>query len=240
MIVVYSASRNLYPYLHPSIYSLVEHNPDVEKIYLLLEDKDYPDWCPKLPDCCEVIDVSGQKLFTKDGPNFKTKFTYLSLMRVCYTKLFPSIDKILQLDVDTIVTDSLKELWETDISDAYFAAVPEYLSCWNPYDCKTYYNAGVCLFNLKKLRDDKMDDKLIDFLNNNYAKYIDQDAINKFCSDQAVVLPVRFNETFVTGYTDSPAIVHYAGKRLWYKFGDSFVYRQEYLKKYMAQEIQGA
>lgn len=235
MIVVYSASRNLYPYLHPSIYSLVEHN-DVEKIYLLLEDATYPEYLPKLPDCCEVIDVSNQKFFDKSGPNFRTKFTYLSLMRVCYTKLFPNLDKILQLDVDTIVTDSLEDLWNTDISDSYFAAVPERLSEWNPYDCETYYNVGVCLFNLKKLREDKMDDKLINFLDNFWAKYIDQDAVNKFCSDEAVELPVRFNETFVTGYTSNPAIVHFAGKSRWYLCSED-MHRYEYLKKYMDPKI---
>ena len=38
MKVIYTASRNLYPYLYPSIISLLVHN-DVERIYLLLEDR---------------------------------------------------------------------------------------------------------------------------------------------------------------------------------------------------------
>ena len=53
------------------------------------------------------MNVSGQRFFPKDGANSKTNFTYMSLLRVCYTKMLPDIDKVLQLDVDTVVVDNI-------------------------------------------------------------------------------------------------------------------------------------
>ena len=232
MKVVYSASRNLYPYVYPTIISLLEHN-DVEKIYMFIEDDTFPVGLPKLPSECVLINVSDQKWFNYDGPNFRTKFTYLSLMRVMYAKIFKKLDKIIQLDVDTIVTDSLKPIWDIDISNAYFAAVPEHLTKYKPknFDLKgKYFNIGVAVFNLDKIREDKVDDVIIKDLNSEEYKYIDQDIWNKYGSDTAVELPVRFNETFVTGYTDNPAVVHFAGTRKWYE--NPKMKRHEYFDKY--------
>lgn len=233
MEVVYSASRNLYPYLYPSIISLLEHN-DVECIYLLLEDDRFPANLPKLPKECVIINISEQRWFETDGANFRTRFTYLSLMRATYSKLFRKVKKILQLDVDTIVTDSLQPIWDIDISNAYFAAVPEHLTKYEPdFDLKgKYFNIGVAVFNLEKIRKDKVDDKIIKDLNTIPFKYIDQDVWNKYGSETAVELPVRYNETFVTGYTDNPAVVHFAGKKNWYMSPED-MFRHEYLDKYL-------
>lgn len=232
MKVVYSASRNLYPYVYPSIISLLEHN-DVDKVYMFIEDDRFPKHLPTLPSECVLINVADQRWFDKTGPNFRTKFTYLSLMRVMYAKIFKNLDKIIQLDVDTVVIDSLKPIWDTDISDAYFAAVPEHLTKYKPknFDLKgKYYNIGVAVFNLDKIRADKVDDDIIEDLNNEEFKYIDQDVWNKYGSETAVELPVRYNETFVTGYTKDPAVVHFAGTKHWY--GNDEMKRHEYFDKY--------
>ena len=222
MICVYSASRNLYPYLKPAILSLLEHNEC--EVILLVEDDDIG---YELPDCCRCINVreSGQELF-RNSPNFGTAFTYLAMIRAAYSKWIDA-DRIIQLDVDTIVCDSLEEIWNVDMTDAHYAAVPEYKGRFKPYGEK-YYNVGVAVFNLKLIRETGMDSKLVNFLNTNRVPYIDQDAYNALC--KATDLPVRFNECFVTGYTDNPAVVHYAGIRNWWR--DKGGFRHEYYEKY--------
>ena len=228
MKVIYTASRNLYPYLYPSIISLLEHN-DVERIYLLLEDGRLPIHLPKLPKECAIIDVSEQRIFDYDGPNFRSKFTYLSMMRAAYTKVLRKLDKVIQLDCDTIVTDSLEEMWNTDLSNSYFAAVEEAENDHKPWGPK-YYNIGVAVFNLEKIRKDKVDDKVISLLNTKKLPFIDQDAWNIVGAETAVDLPVRFNETKFTGITDNPAIVHFAGVRDWYN--NHKMFRHKYIEKY--------
>ena len=153
----------------------------------------------------------------------------MSLMRVCYTKLFPDISKILQLDVDTIVVDNIDLLWDVDISDKYLAVNLEHEGKWKPYG-PNYPNVGVAMFNLDYMRKNRKDDELIFFLNNTKVPYIDQDAVARFCMDKFVDLPRRYTECSMVGFTEEPAIVHWAGIKNWqtgYRAS-----RREYLKKY--------
>ena len=114
---VYSGTRNLYADMVTAAKSLIA-NSSVEKVFFLIEDETFP---YELPEIIETMNVSGQRFFTKGGANFRTNFTYMSLLRVCYTKLFPDLDKVLQLDVDTIVCDSLKPIWEMDLTRKWIA-----------------------------------------------------------------------------------------------------------------------
>lgn len=222
---VYSGTRNLYSNMVTAAKSLIA-NSSIDKIYFLIEDDTFPEW---LPSQIETINVSGQKFFPNNGANFRTSFTYMSLLRVCYAKLFPDLDKILQLDVDTICVDNVDYLWEIKMGDKWFAAVVEDLGTYKPFGRK-YYNIGVAMFNLDYIRKDEIDERLIQYLNTVKVPYIDQDAWNRFGIGRDLALPVRYNECFVTGYTDDPAIVHFAGFKEWDK--NPNVARKEYIKHY--------
>lgn len=218
---VYTGTRNLYPSMVTSAKSLI-WNSSVEKIYFLIEDDAFPE---SLPDLIETRNVSGQTIFPPNGPNMKTKFTYMAMIRVCYTKLLPEVTgNILQLDADTVIVDNVDGLWNVDMAGKWFAAVRE-RTRQNPY-----YNIGVALFNLDAIRQDHADDFLINFLNTEEAEFVDQDAWNKFGIWKDVALKTRFNETWWTGFTDNPAIVHYAGEMEYRK--SPKVPRLEYAKKY--------
>ena len=153
----------------------------------------------------------------------------MSLLRVCYTKLFPDLEKVLQLDVDTVVVDNIDTLWDVDMTGKWFAACQEPLSTYKPYG-PVYYNIGVAMFNLEQIRKDEADERMIDFLNTVKVPYIDQDAWNRYGIGKAVDLEPRFNESFVTGYTEDPAIVHFAGIKNWQN--NLRASRREYLKKF--------
>ena len=221
---VYSGTRNLYPDMVTAAKSLTR-NSNVEKIYFLIEDDTFPE---KLPPHIETVNVSGQKWFPKTGANYRTSFTYMSLLRVCYTKLFPGLEKVLQLDVDTLAVDDVSALWDVDLTGKWYAAVEEVLSTYKPYGPK-YYNIGVAVFNLDQIRKEHADDQAINFLNTHQVPYIDQDAWSRFWR-RGVDLPTRYNESFVTGYTEEPAIIHFAGIKDWQHSPKAP--RREYLKKY--------
>lgn len=222
---VYSGTRNLYPDMVTAAKSLL-HNGGADKIFFLIEDDHFPEW---LPPHIETMNVSGQAFFPKNGANFKTSFTYMSLLRVCYTKLLPDLDKVLQLDCDTIVLDSLDELWNLNMNGKWFAAVEEHHSTYKPYG-PVYFNIGVAMFNLDQIRTDHADEACIRFLNTVKVPYIDQDAWNRYGVGKAIKLPVRYNETIVTGYTEDPAVVHFAGFKNWQN--NVRAPRREYLKRY--------
>lgn len=222
---VYSGTRNLYKSMVTAAKSLL-HNSSVDKVYFLIEDDHFPE---ELPPIIETRNVSGQTYFAKDSANWKTHFTYMSLLRVCYTKLLPELDKVLQLDVDTVVVDNIDALWDVNLDGKWFAAVDEKLSTYKPYGPK-YYNIGVAMFNLNQIRQDGADDRLIAFLNKNRVPYIDQDAWNGLGMGKDAEIPLRYNETVVTGFTDEPAVVHFAGFKEWQT--NPRASRREYLKKY--------
>ena len=126
--VVYSGTRNLYPAMRGAVLSLLEHNPDA-KVYIFAEDDELP-WTP--PCDHDILNVSGQTWFSPDNPNMRSQFTYMAMMRVCTADLIPD-DRVLQLDVDTIVCGSLRDLWETDLGGKWIGWCPERLSTFRPY-----------------------------------------------------------------------------------------------------------
>ena len=228
--VVYTGTRNLYEHMVTAAKSLMVNSP-VDKVYLLIEDDAFPF---PMPECVEVINLNDHMLFTRSSPNWQTQFSPYCLMRAATAKLLPKeLDRVLQLDVDTIVEDSLDELWEMDLTGKYFAAVPEYLGTFKPYG-PVYFNCGVMMLNLGEIRASGIDDKLIEMLETEWVPYIDQDAWNKLGADKAAVMPVRFNESFCCGYTNNPAIIHYAGHRDWMMNRNVPLY--SYLQKYRNEE----
>lgn len=225
---VYSGTRNLYPHMVTAAKSLVANSP-VERVWFLIEDEEFP---LEVPGIIQTMDVSEQGFFPRTCANIKTSFTYMSLLRVCYSKLFPDTGKILQLDVDTVVVDDIGALWELDMKDAWVAACPEVNSKFKPYGPR-YYNIGVAMFNLDQIRKDRVDTQAIQLLNSTELPYIDQDAWNLIANTNTIDLPARYNECYMVGFTDSPAIVHYAGSgNGWLEPGFSKAPRLEYLKRY--------
>lgn len=234
MIVFYTASRNLYLHLQPPIASLLDHNPDIEKIYVLCEDDDLG-W--DTPPQVECINVAGQTVFPADGPNYRTGFSYVTLSRAIIADLVPKKhDRIIQLDADTIINDSLQELWDMDIDGYWLAAVKENerhtQHAFEHIDPR-YFNVGVALLNLKQIRKDKVTPKLIEALNTIYMPWIDQDAWNLLGLPEGKILEltdVRWNESYMTGETDNPAIVHFCCVQRWWANHD--FHRREYWRKY--------
>ena len=225
---VYSGTRNLYPHMVIAAKSLIA-NSGVEKVYFLIEDNKFPD---KLPPLIETKNVSGQTWFPKDGPNMKSQFSYMALVRACYCKLLPdNLDTVLQLDVDTIVVDNVNKLLDMKMGRKWFAACDEpNNNYWRPFGNK-YYNVGVAMFNLKAIRRCGVDDTIIKFLNEEETPFVEQDGWNKFSTSQEVIdLDTRYNESVPTGYTDNPAIVHWAGFKNWWD--DPKAPRREYYRKY--------
>lgn len=208
-VAVYSGTQNLYPYMVTAAKSLLL-NSDVDKIYFLIEDDIFP---YKLPDEIECINVSGQTYFSPDGANMHSHFTYMSMMRATYSKLFPDLDRILSLDVDTIVDQDISDIWDLPIEDCYFAASSEPSRC---SDGKMYYNIGVCLFNLEKMRDG-MTDRIIEELNTHEHYWIEQDVLSDFCNGHVYDMPGMYNGTLFTVFKGDPKIIHYAAIKRWWE-----------------------
>ena len=218
-VVVYSGTRKVYPDMVTASKSLLAHTK-VDRLYFVTEDSKnkFP---IKLPDFFEVINVAEQQYFMPTCPNRNTHLTYMVLMRAAFHEIFPKEKVVLQLDCDTIVNGDISGIWDNyDISDYYFACVKEPSSCKGgkherPDISDEYFNMGVALMNLEKLRDGK-GDRLIRQLNYVRYKANEQDCINAWCKGKILELPSDYNASRDwTAPTDNELITHFAGIKEW-------------------------
>jgi len=201
---VYSGTRNIYENMLISAKSLLEHS-NVEKIYFLIEDDNFSYPLPKEIEC---INISNQKYFPKTGPNYDNILTYMVLLRAAYTKIFPQLDKILSIDIDTIVNENISDLWEIDLSNYYLAAVEERVLSEKE---GSYFNMGVVMLNLQKMREDKKDEELINAINTYWYRYKEQDCFNELLRGQVLILPPDYNCCIQANEPAHEKITHFAG-----------------------------
>lgn len=219
--VVYAGTENLYNAMRVSVTSLLVNN-DIDRVYLLIEHDSFP---YQMPDNVKVINVSNQKYFKPDGVNYKTRWTYMSLLRCALTKILPKNKRVLWLDCDTIVDGDISDIFNTDMAGMYFAGVRE------PGKSKgrTYINAGVLLINLEQIKKDGFDDRLINTLNTERLSLPDQDAINNLAQGKIIPIDGRFNYSPFTEETDRRTIYHYAA--------NAFFYTEKMFLKYRERKL---
>lgn len=216
---VYAGTRNVYQDMIPSMKSLLIHS-NVEKIYFLIEDEEFP---YELPPEVECINVSNQQWFSKENcPQMNNRCSYMVLLRVVFCQIFPHLDRILTIDNDTIVRENISELWDLDLDNYYIAG------CLEPKKStaiNTYINMGVAMINLKKWREDHLDEQLVENLKTYYYEEAEQTAINEVCQGHTLILDPMYNRNNYTFEMDgkqqivgNEKIIHYAAIKDWRKF----------------------
>ena len=173
------------------------------------------DKCP-ITDSCKHISVA----------------TYF---RFILPEILPNVDKILYLDCDICVTTSLYELYNTDIEEHYAAVVQDILdkeSC-ERLNLDRYFNAGVMLINLKKWREDNIEEKLFEYCEKFHRKivWVDQDVLNVILQDKLLFVDKKWNaQTSECANTydfnkiakNTPGIAHFISyKKPWSKVNNS-------------------
>lgn len=210
-IIVYSATRNLYKYLPMAIGSVFEYNPDAT-VLVIAEDS----YIDSLEDKrIKVINYNNiSEYLDPNGPNFGGHFTYMTLVRLCLSKFIMN-SRVLWLDVDTLVMDSLDELFEMDMTNKAVASVMEPKNLHMNGEVRPYINSGVSLFNLDYIREHKLDDKMIEMVNTVKSPYPDQDVINCICKGRIKYLHPKFNISPSTTNLFKPVILHFTFRKIW-------------------------
>ena len=205
-VAVYFGTRKVYPMMTPALKSMLAHTY-VDRVYFFIEDDAFPDM---LPDIVRIRNVSGQQYFKYNSPNYNTFFSYMVLLRAALPFMLPDEDKVLSIDNDTLVRRDIGSLFDTDISGHYYAAVQERYSIHG----KVYFNNGVSLMNLRKLRDDCVAEQIIHNLNMYKYRWAEQDAFNDLCRGHILNLPPHYNcaPNIIDGSDPSTcSIRHYCG-----------------------------
>lgn len=124
-----------------------------------------------------------------------------------YARLFMSriidegVSRILYLDTDIVVLDNLNDMWCVDLTNNpvggcldVFEGTESKTSIGLPPDYP-YINAGVLLINLDYWRENKLQDKFLQFLidHNGNVHHHDQGIINGVCNYSIKLLPPQYN-----------------------------------------------
>ena len=210
MNLLFASDDNYTPLLAVTLYSVLENNEkdfNNSNIYVL-DGGISSNNKQRIQSLCEEFDVETTLEFYKYdnleellGIKIKATRPLSSYARLFAASLLPKdIDKIIYLDSDALVVDSLKEVWQTNIEDYYFGAVYDVAPKYNnlyldlPEDWMQY-NAGFLLINLKRWRDDGLEQKFLDMIveKNGEVYNNDQGILNVICKNQIYTLPPHYN-----------------------------------------------
>ena len=142
-----------------------------------------------------AIKVDVTELYKQEiggSPNEGSYCTPYTLLRLLADKV-PGMpeDKLLYLDIDLMINDDILKLYDLDISDYEYAAAKDHygkkLIRWD------YINAGVLLFNMKKIKETGLLQKARDMINAKHMVFSDQSAIYN-CTTKKLILPQYFND----------------------------------------------
>lgn len=146
----------------------------------------------------DVSDLFREKLLK--GPNLYNKFyNYYVTVRLL-AHLVPEIpDKVIYLDADTIMNGDIRELWDIDIENYEIAGRRDM------YRITPYFNSGVMVMNMQKIRETGMLEKACEICTTKRIFcYLDMDALNMACTKRKII-DKKYNS-----YKHSPdCIVHH-------------------------------
>lgn len=150
-------------------------------------------------------DLSDLEELHRGGNTQYLAATTAALLKFKLAELFSDLDKILYLDGDIIVRDDLTALYGYELGDNYVAAVrdlPQVLyskqSLGEEISGRDYFNSGVMLLNLKKMRADNIKERLIE-TKRNYSdqSLMDQNIFNIVFKGAVLQLPFLYNACYI-------------------------------------------
>lgn len=179
------------------------------QITLIQLEQEFNDW----------ICASNNKL------NIYTPFAFLRL----FTDKIDSIpDKIIYLDTDIMINGNIKTLFDIDISNYELGVVKDRYG--NVFIRPKYFNSGMLLMNMKKIKETHLLDKVRDMCFKKKMAFPDQSALNKFCKNR-IYLPRKFNEQ---GKLRNDSVIHHFSKKIkWFP-----IFHTTNIKPWQIEDVQ--
>ena len=160
-----------------------------------------------------MVKVDVTELYEKEFaycPNEQAYCSPYTLLRL-FADIVPDMpDKLLYLDVDILFNRDIRLLYDIDITEYEYAAARDHYGKYllNP----NYINAGVLLFNMKKIRKTGLLEKSRKLIKEKKLVLAEQSAVYRSTTKKKM-LPQRFNDQkFLHKHT----VVRHFSKRLFY------------------------
>ncbi len=208
--VAYHSSDLFAPILGTSIASLLVNNQEMDEINIyVIQDNISIENIKKLENLTAEY---GRKIYFIAMPDIdellglkliraSDRWQFFSFCRLYLDKLLPkTVHKILYLDSDVLVVDSLLELWNLDLKEYCAAGVidclgEKYYKALKINQNANYCNSGVLIEDLDKWRNYEIGDKVVEYVKlfNGYMYFVEQTALNGALQDNIYILHPRYN-----------------------------------------------
>ncbi len=214
MNIVYAANDSYARHLGASMCSLFDRNRECRFITVYVMSLGLSE--DSIRNLNQIAKQYGRKLVITEMGDLKERFYFevdtggydISIMsRLFMGEILPQeIERVLYLDCDTIVAQSLKKLWDMELDGKLMGAVMEptiYEAVKESIGLQEkdpYFNSGVLLVDLRQWRASNAQKRLLDFWEEKGGKLFasDQDVLNGALKGEILSLPPRYN--FFTNY----------------------------------------
>lgn len=245
MNIAVALNQKYFYYTYVMLTSLFENNKDSSvRVFVLHSDLDdesisaFSDLAAQYKGEVQAILID-RTFFPKDLP-FNEQWSLEMYYRLMLPDILPhDVDRILYIDVDTIVNQSIREFYETDFEEKYFVVCRD-IPAEKLNDIRRqetfrflfeqgnyYFNSGVMLWNIQALRgkyhlrdyletakalEGKLvapDQDILNYVHWEHVKYADETRYDLFAR-------VASNEGFTyEKVKNETAIIHFAGTKPW-------------------------
>lgn len=201
---LYTCDKNYFPHMYTSLYSLLLHHQDCFTTINIIEDGFSESEYSKINGLNKLFKSTKINIYpisiVSNLINYyeipKWSGTDIANARLFAGEIFSGIDKLLYIDSDTLILNSLKDLFNKNYDYPVNAVreleIPLHFKSAN---VRNYYNSGVLMFNLESLR--KMDylSVISDTLKDNQIPLLfpDQDILNLTLRDKIGDLTPDYN-----------------------------------------------
>ena len=209
--VLYCADQNYFPYVMVSLRSLLVNSQKSDEFFVHFfvdnDDASSHPWFVKLQSefvfQCHFYNLSNFDALS--AVSHQGYYSPYACARLFLHELLPDhVNKVLYLDVDTLVLRDLESLFQLNIDECPIAAVQDLSSPKRitnrrhlGLDEEFYINSGVMMINLNHWRQCHISQLWMDFIDRDttkqYSRMMDQDFLNAVFGRQIQTLPPIYN-----------------------------------------------
>lgn len=223
--VFYAGNKKVFDMIMISSYSMAKTASEPISVYIVTMDlsNENPKYVPITNQQAEFLQDLIQK-YNKDNRvilldvtdiylkhRFVTqsnvdRFTPFALLRL-FADYYDFPEKIIYLDVDTVINNDIAELYNQDITD-YEVGVVRDVFIFGQRLNKTYFNSGMMLMNIPKIKETKYLEKARKYCSEEKRFLLDQDALN-YTVTYKKMLDRKFNSIHVPKKRYDKVVVHH-------------------------------